>query len=177
MNRRRQPAPSPQRPRPLNTTGTGAHGLEWRDWEALGGCPPLPTWSTASTPTTGLSRPTSPPPGNRPHGIGWEGRFLWVTDSNLNAFDKHDSETGAIVERIQLADSDPLPHGMTILAGQAMVLRRCRHLSAEWTCEARSLPPTWPASSRETLSRELINSRFPTTAGEATTSPPQRELP
>ena len=55
--------------------------------------------------------------GNRPHGIGWEGRFLWVTDSNLNAFFKHDPATGAVVEKIQLADSDPLPHGMTIWKG------------------------------------------------------------
>ena len=55
--------------------------------------------------------------GNRPHGIAWEGRFLWVTDSNLNAFHKHDPETGAVVEKIQLADNDPLPHGMTIWNG------------------------------------------------------------
>jgi hypothetical protein len=55
--------------------------------------------------------------GNRPHGIGWEGRYLWCADSNLNAFFKHDPETGEIVERIQLADSDPLPHGMSIWEG------------------------------------------------------------
>jgi len=30
---------------------------------------------------------------------------------------KHDPDTGAIVEKIQLADSDPLPHGMTIWQG------------------------------------------------------------
>ena len=58
-----------------------------------------------------------PTAGNRPHGIGWEGRHLWVTDSNLNAFFKHDPETGEIREKIQLADNDPLPHGMTIRQG------------------------------------------------------------
>ena len=58
-----------------------------------------------------------PTAGNRPHGIGWEGKFLWVTDSNLNAFFKHDPETGEMSEKIQLADSDPLPHGMTIWQG------------------------------------------------------------
>ena len=55
--------------------------------------------------------------GNRPHGIGWEGKYLWVADSNWNAFFKHDPETGEMVEKIQLADSDPLPHGMTIWQG------------------------------------------------------------
>ena len=55
--------------------------------------------------------------GNRPHGIGWEGKFLWVTDSNLNAFHKHDPQSGEIVEKIVLGDADPLPHGMTIRNG------------------------------------------------------------
>ena len=55
--------------------------------------------------------------GNRPHGIGWEGKYLWCTDSNLNAFFKHDPDTGAIVEKIKLADADPLPHGMTVWEG------------------------------------------------------------
>lgn len=40
-----------------------------------------------------------------------------MTDSNWNAFFKHDSETGEISEKIQLADSDPLPHGTTIWQG------------------------------------------------------------
>ena len=33
------------------------------------------------------------------------------------AFFKHDTDTGEIVEKIQLADSDPLPHGMTSWQG------------------------------------------------------------
>jgi hypothetical protein len=40
-----------------------------------------------------------------------------VADSNLNAFFKHDPDTGEMVEKIQLADSDPLPHGMSIRDG------------------------------------------------------------
>ena len=51
---------------------------------------------------------------NRPHGIGWEGQYLWCTDGDLNAFFKHDTSTGAILEKIQLGDRDPLPHGMSI---------------------------------------------------------------
>ena len=96
--------------------GTGAHGQEWRDGKLWFAVPPSrevyrvdsKTW------TVELKFATA---GNRPHGIGWEGRYLWVTDSNLNAFFKHDPETGEIREKIQLADNDPLPHGMTILQG------------------------------------------------------------
>lgn len=96
--------------------GTGAHGQEWRDGKLWFAVPPSrevycvdpKTWTVL------LKFPTA---GNRPHGIGWEGKYLWVTDSNLNAFFKHDPETGEMVEKIQLADNDPLPHGMSIRNG------------------------------------------------------------
>jgi streptogramin lyase len=68
-------------------------------------------------PKTWVVEQQFPTAGNRPHGIGWEGKYLWCTDSNLNAFFKHDTVTGEIVEKIQLADSDPLPHGMSIWQG------------------------------------------------------------
>ena len=56
-------------------------------------------------------------PGPRPHGLAWEGRYLWHSDGDLNAFFKFDLDTGQIVETIQLADSDPLSHGLTIWEG------------------------------------------------------------
>ena len=56
-------------------------------------------------------------PGPRPHGLAWEGRYLWHNDGDLNAFFKFDPDTGQIVEKIQLADSDPLSHGLTIWEG------------------------------------------------------------
>ncbi len=96
--------------------GTGAHGQEWRDgflWMAV---PPAREVYQVDPKTWVVQRKFGTA-ANRPHGIGWEGRYLWVTDSNLNAFFKHDPETGAMVERIQLADDDPLPHGMTIREG------------------------------------------------------------
>ncbi len=68
-------------------------------------------------PKTWVVQNKFPTAGNRPHGIGWEGRYLWVTDSNLSAFFKHDPETGEMLEKIQLSASDPLPHGMTIHHG------------------------------------------------------------
>ncbi|MDX1982048.1 MAG: hypothetical protein SFV51_17380 [Bryobacteraceae bacterium] len=96
--------------------GTGAHGQEWRDGK-LWFCVPPSRHVYRIDPKTWVVEKQFPTAGNRPHGIGWEGRYLWVADSNLNAFFKHDTDTGAMVEKIQLADNDPLPHGMTIWEG------------------------------------------------------------
>ncbi|MBM3768187.1 MAG: hypothetical protein FJW32_22615 [Acidobacteria bacterium] len=96
--------------------GTGAHGQEWRDGK-LWFCVPPSRHVYRINPKTWVVEKQFPTAGNRPHGIGWEGKYLWVTDSNLNAFFKHDVETGAMVEKIQLAENDPLPHGMTIWEG------------------------------------------------------------
>ncbi len=96
--------------------GTGAHGQEWRDgflWMAV----PPSREVYKIDPKTWTVHKKFPTAANRPHGIGWEGRYLWVTDSNLNAFFKHDPDTGQMLEKIQLRDSDPLPHGMTIRNG------------------------------------------------------------
>ena len=96
--------------------GTGAHGQEWRDGYLWMAVPPSREIYRID-PRTWVVQNKFAASGNRPHGIGWEGRYLWVADSNRNAFFKHDPETGQVVETIQLADSDPLPHGMTIRAG------------------------------------------------------------
>ncbi len=96
--------------------GTGAHGQEVRDGKLWMAVPPARTIFCLD-PKTWIVQKRFDTAGNRPHGIGWEGRYLWCADSNLNAFFKHDPETGAIVERIQLAESDPLPHGMSIWEG------------------------------------------------------------
>ena len=93
--------------------GTGAHGQEWRDGKLWFAVPPARSVYCLD-PKTWIVQSRFSTAGNRPHGIGWEGKYLWVTDSNLNAFFKHDPETGEMLERIQLADTDPLPHGMTI---------------------------------------------------------------
>ena len=96
--------------------GTGAHGQEWRDGKLWFVVPPS-RMVYSIDPKTWIVQTRFPVAGNRPHGIGWEGRYLWVADSNLNAFFKHDTETGAMTEKVQLGDSDPLPHGMTIWNG------------------------------------------------------------
>jgi len=96
--------------------GTGAHGQEWRDGKLWYACPPSRMVYRIDTKNWVVEQRFATA-GNRPHGIGWEGKYLWVADSNLNAFFKHDPETGEMVEKIQLAESDPLPHGMTIWDG------------------------------------------------------------
>ncbi len=96
--------------------GTGAHGQEVRDGKLWMAVPPA-RMVFCLDPKTWVVQKRFDTAGNRPHGIGWEGKYLWVTDSNLNAFFKHDPDTGEILEKIQLADSYPLPHGMTIWEG------------------------------------------------------------
>jgi sugar lactone lactonase YvrE len=96
-----------------NTLGTGAHGQEWRNGKLWMAVPPS-RMIYRIDPKTWVVEQQFSTAGNRPHGIAWEGKYLWCTDSNLNAFFKHDPATGEIVEKIQLANSDPLPHGMSI---------------------------------------------------------------
>ena len=96
--------------------GTGAHGQEWRDGKLWMAVPPSRSIYRLD-PKEWIVEKRFDTAANRPHGIGWEGRYLWCTDSNLNAFFKHDPDTGEIVEKIQLAGADPLPHGMSIWEG------------------------------------------------------------
>jgi hypothetical protein len=70
-------------------TGTGAHGQEWRDSKLWFAVPPSRTVYCID-PRTWVVQFKFGTAGNRPHGIGWKDRYLWVTDSNLNAFFKHD---------------------------------------------------------------------------------------
>jgi len=103
---------TPAKPQPE----TGAHGLEWKDARLWIAVPPAQTIYVVNPDGFRIER-QFPTVGNRPHGLGWEGEWLWCTDSNLNAFFKLDTKTGKYVDKIQLKDSDPLPHGMTIWNG------------------------------------------------------------
>jgi streptogramin lyase len=105
-------APSNPAPR----ASTGAHGLEWKDGKLYISNPPSQKVYRVNPETWAVEREWKTA-GDRPHGLGWEGKYLWCVDSNLNAFFRHDPETGEVSARIQLADSDPLPHGMTIWRG------------------------------------------------------------
>ncbi len=116
-----QPPPPPPDPNAAKKpagpgTPTGAHGLEWRDGKLWISNPPSKTVYRMNPPNAQIEF-QFPTVFNRPHGLGWDGDFLWCADSNLNAFHKHDPKTGKLIEQIQLADSDPQPHGMSIWQG------------------------------------------------------------
>jgi hypothetical protein len=95
---------------------TGAHGLEWKDGRLWISVPPAQKIYRVNPGSFQIEHEFKTA-GDRPHGLGWEDSWLWCVDSNLNAMFKHDTGSGKWTERIQLADSDPLPHGMTIWKG------------------------------------------------------------
>ena len=116
------PPPTAAAPAPARLTQAphlrfqGAHGQEWRDGKL---------WTTSTSarsiyridPQRWVVERVLSTPGPRPHGLAWEGRYLWHNDGDLNAFFKFDVDSGQIVETIQLADTDPLSHGLTIWDG------------------------------------------------------------
>ena len=110
-------APQPARlTQGRNIRFQGAHGQEWRNGRL---------WTTATCarsiyeidPATWTVHRVLQTPGPRPHGLAFDGASLWHNDGDLHAFFRYDLDTNRIVERVQLADGDPLSHGMTIHAG------------------------------------------------------------
>jgi streptogramin lyase len=103
---------------------TGAHGLEWRQnllWMAV---PPSATIYQVD-PADGFAvRHAIPAPGNRPHGIAWEGDHLWCTETSHRTLYRLDPKDGAILDRIEIPEAFPEPHGMTLWEG------------AFWYCDA-----------------------------------------
>ena len=103
--------------------GTGAHAILSKDGYLYFGVPPAraifvidkSNWEVqAEWPTAG----------KRPHGSFWASAdkdYLWCSDSNLNAFFRHDVRTGEIVERLQLPDDPPVIHGATLHDGHVYV--------------------------------------------------------
>ena len=97
-------------------SGEGGQGMEFRDGLLYYAC--LPTRRAyVIDPKTWRVQAMWPLPGNRAHGVGWEGDSLWIADSNWRAFFRHDRKTGEIVEKIQLTEKDPLIHGATVHDG------------------------------------------------------------
>jgi hypothetical protein len=107
---------------PLDTKnglgGTGGHGVEQRGGLLYFVVPPARTLYVMD-PRNWVVQDTWPTAANRPHGIGWapEGDSIWVSDSNLLAFFRHDLKTGKIVEKIQLTEKDPIIHGASVHDG------------------------------------------------------------
>ncbi len=106
--------------------GTGAHGLEIRDGRLWMAVPPAATIYQVE-PGNGFEVVHSiPAPGDRPHGIAWEGRDLWCVETNHRAIYRLNVSDGAILEKIEIPAGYPEPHGMTMRDG------------AFWYCDAGS---------------------------------------
>jgi streptogramin lyase len=97
---------------------TGSHGLEWRDGRLWIANPP-----TSSIYQVDVSAGkfevihTIPGPGNRVHGIAWDGDDLLCVETNHRAIYRLNPQTGEQLEKIEIPEPNPEPHGMTIWNG------------------------------------------------------------
>jgi hypothetical protein len=100
---------------PLNAEegsgGTGAHAIILDGDYLIYACPPARAIFTINKKTWKV-KSTWPVPGNRTHGMSWgkTRSTIWSSDSNLNAFFRHDAASGSISERVQLPDDSPVIH-------------------------------------------------------------------
>ena len=97
-------------------SGEGGQGMEFRDGLLYYACLPSRR-AYVVDPKTWRIQSMWPLPGNRAHGVGWEGDTLWIADTNWRALFRHDAKTGEILEKIQLTERDPLIHGVTVHDG------------------------------------------------------------
>jgi hypothetical protein len=100
---------------PLNAEegsgGTGAHAIILDGDYLIYACPPARQIFTINKKTWKV-KSSWPVPGNRTHGMSWgkTRAIIWSSDSNLNAFFRHDAATGVIKERVQLPNDSPVIH-------------------------------------------------------------------
>lgn len=113
---------------PTPGAGTsGAHGLEWIDGNLWVTVPPSVT-TYELDPVSGAILRQFPAPGNRPHGLAWDGELLWVAET------AHRTITGYTldgdVRRVLAMDPGPNeganPHGLTY------------HDGLLWYCDAET---------------------------------------
>src|SRR5688572_3782916 len=109
--------------RRLDTPGksekSGAHGLEWIDGKLWVTVPPSAT-TYQLDPETGKVLKSFPAPGNRPHGVGWDGNLFWVAETSKRTITAYTLE-GQPVHVLELEEGPkegPAPHGMTYWKGE-----------------------------------------------------------
>jgi len=96
--------------------GTGAHGMEVKNGKLWVAVPPA-RMVYRIDPDSWTVEHMIPSVHKRPHGIGFEGDYLWESDTDVSTFYKRNPDTGEIVDAIRLADDHPQPHGMTVWDG------------------------------------------------------------
>jgi sugar lactone lactonase YvrE len=106
-------------PTPGANERSGAHGLEWIDGRLWVTVPPSAT-TYQLDPADGRVLRQFPAPGNRPHGIAWDGRQLWVAETTKRTITAYslDGQPGRVLELAPGPAEGPEPHGMTYYQGE-----------------------------------------------------------
>jgi hypothetical protein len=107
-------------PTPGKSERSGAHGLEWIDGKLWVTVPPSAT-TYQLDPETGEVLKQFPAPGNRPHGLAWDGETLWVAETTHRTITGYDLD-GNIKRVLHVEEGQPAegpnPHGMTYYQGE-----------------------------------------------------------
>lgn len=107
-------------PTPGASERSGAHGLEWIDGRLWATVPPAAT-TYQLDPADGRILRQFSAPGDRPHGLAWDGETLWVAETAHRTITGYDLE-GNVRRILKVADGDPPegpdPHGLTYQTGQ-----------------------------------------------------------
>ncbi|CAA9273975.1 MAG: hypothetical protein AVDCRST_MAG77-3417 [uncultured Chloroflexi bacterium] len=122
-------------PTPGATEKAGGHGLEWIDGKLWVTVPPSATTYQVD-PQDGRILKQFPAPGKRPHGVGWDGKHLWVTETSMRTFTAYtlDGEVARVLELEAGPAEGPEPHGMTYWKGQSSGSTGTR--GQLWYCDA-----------------------------------------
>ena len=95
--------------------GGGVHGLLWAEdslWVTT-----LKLQSITRMDVNGKVLHSFPVTLDRAHGLGWDGEAIWCLFSNDLVIHRLNPKDGRILEAVQLAKTDPDPHGMTWYRG------------------------------------------------------------
>lgn len=106
-------------PTPGANERSGAHGLEWIDGKLWVTVPPSAT-TYQLDPADGRILKQFPAPGNRPHGVAWDGKHLWVCETSKRTITAYtlDGEVQRVIELAEGPEEGPEPHGMTYYKGE-----------------------------------------------------------
>jgi streptogramin lyase len=96
---------------------TGAHGLEFHQGKLWMAVPPSATIYEIDVDKDFKVVHSIPAPGNRPHGLAWRGDELWCVETNHRAIYQLDPQTGSTLNKIEIPEPHPEPHGMTLWEG------------------------------------------------------------
>ena len=106
-------------PTPGANERSGAHGLEWIEGKLWVTVPPSAT-TYQLDPADGRVLKQFPAPGNRPHGVAWDGTLLWVAETSKRTITGYtlDGVAQRVLEMSPGPEEGPDPHGMTLYQGE-----------------------------------------------------------